>query len=72
MIRNIPIILRKWTPNSNLFKEDLTTVPIWVKFYDVPISAFTADGLSVIATKLGTPLMLDSYASSMCLESWGG
>ncbi|GJW72507.1 hypothetical protein Tco_0129424 [Tanacetum coccineum] len=29
------------------------------------------DGLSAIATKLGTPLMPDSYTSDMCLQSWG-
>nr|GEV78816.1 hypothetical protein [Tanacetum cinerariifolium] len=29
------------------------------------------DGLSVIATKLSTPLMLDSYTSDMCMQSWG-
>ncbi|GKE07295.1 hypothetical protein Tco_1399313 [Tanacetum coccineum] len=29
------------------------------------------DGLSAIATKLGTPLMLDSYTSDMCIQSWG-
>ncbi|GJY05567.1 hypothetical protein Tco_0371507 [Tanacetum coccineum] len=29
------------------------------------------DGLSTIATKLGTPLMLDSYTSDMCIQSWG-
>ncbi|GJR59135.1 hypothetical protein Tco_1501297, partial [Tanacetum coccineum] len=28
-------------------------------------------GLSVMASKLGNPIMLDSYTSSMCLESWG-
>ncbi|GJT83870.1 hypothetical protein Tco_1058212, partial [Tanacetum coccineum] len=29
------------------------------------------DGLNAIATKLGTPLMLDSYTSDMCMQSWG-
>ncbi|GJV58803.1 hypothetical protein Tco_1464903 [Tanacetum coccineum] len=29
------------------------------------------DGLSVVATKLGTPLMLDSYTSDMCMQSRG-
>ncbi|GKB14398.1 integrase, catalytic region, zinc finger, CCHC-type containing protein [Tanacetum coccineum] len=29
------------------------------------------DGLSAIATKLGTPLMLDSYMSDMYMQSWG-
>ncbi|GJQ93565.1 hypothetical protein Tco_0004704 [Tanacetum coccineum] len=28
-------------------------------------------GLSVIATKLGTPLMVDSYTFDMCMQSWG-
>nr|GEW71913.1 hypothetical protein [Tanacetum cinerariifolium] len=32
---------------------------------------FSEDGLSAIATKLGTPLMLDSYTSDMCMQSWG-
>ncbi|GJW82557.1 hypothetical protein Tco_0146532 [Tanacetum coccineum] len=33
--------------------------------------ASNMDGSSAIATKLGTPLMLDSYTSVMCTESWG-
>ncbi|GKC37536.1 ATPase, F1/V1/A1 complex, alpha/beta subunit, partial [Tanacetum coccineum] len=56
-IRYAPIILKKWTPNANLLKEDLNSVPIWVKFHDIPIVAFTAEGLSVMATKLGNPIM---------------
>ncbi|GKD28013.1 hypothetical protein Tco_1234227, partial [Tanacetum coccineum] len=42
-----------------------------VKLNDVFVTAFSEDGLSVIATKLGTPFMLDSYTSDMCLQSWG-
>ncbi|GJZ06891.1 hypothetical protein Tco_0540684 [Tanacetum coccineum] len=30
-----------------------------------------SDGLSMIATKLGNPIMLDSYTSSLCMKSWG-
>ncbi|GJT74838.1 putative reverse transcriptase domain-containing protein [Tanacetum coccineum] len=70
-IRYAPIILKKWTPNVDLLKEDMNSFPIWVKFYDIPIVAFTADGLSVMDTKLGNPIMLNSYTSSMCLQSWG-
>ncbi|GJW01423.1 hypothetical protein Tco_1556674 [Tanacetum coccineum] len=44
---------------------------IWVKLYDIPIVSFTADGLSAMDTKLGNPIMLDSYTSSICLQSWG-
>ncbi|GJX80082.1 RNA-directed DNA polymerase, eukaryota, reverse transcriptase zinc-binding domain protein [Tanacetum coccineum] len=70
-IRNNSLILKKWHPNENLMKEDISTVPVWVKLHGVPVMAFSEDGLSAIATKLGTPLMLDSYTSDMCMQSWG-
>ncbi|GJS59084.1 copia protein [Tanacetum coccineum] len=70
-IRNNPLILKKWHPDENLLKEDVSTVPIWVKLHGVPVTAFSEDGLSAIAIKLGTPLMLDSYTSDMCMQSWG-
>nr|GEV63980.1 hypothetical protein [Tanacetum cinerariifolium] len=59
------------TYNGNILKEDVGNVSVWVKLHDVPITAYSKDGLSAIATKLGTPLMLDSYTSDMCMESWG-
>ncbi|GJY95156.1 retrotransposon protein, putative, ty1-copia subclass [Tanacetum coccineum] len=70
-IRNNPLILKKWHPDENLLKKDVSTVPVWVKLHGVPVTAFSDDGLSAIATKLGTPLMLDSYTSDMCMQSWG-
>ncbi|GKC11004.1 cytokinin dehydrogenase 3-like protein [Tanacetum coccineum] len=58
-----------YTP-ENLLKEDVKIVPVWVKLHGVPVTTFSEDGLSAIATKLGTPLMLDSYTSDMCMQSW--
>nr|GFD45747.1 zinc knuckle CX2CX4HX4C [Tanacetum cinerariifolium] len=66
MIHNVPIILKKWSPDANLIIEDLTKVPMWVKLHNVPMAAFTSDGFSIGATKLGNPIVLDSYTSSMC------
>ncbi|GKE46649.1 putative reverse transcriptase domain-containing protein, partial [Tanacetum coccineum] len=43
---------------------------VWVKLHGVPVTAFSEDGLSAIATKPGTPLILDSYTSDMCMQSW--
>nr|GEV70839.1 hypothetical protein [Tanacetum cinerariifolium] len=63
-IRNNPLILKKWNPNVNLFKEDVGNVLVWVKLYGVFMTAFSEDGLSTIATKHGTSLMLDSYVSN--------
>nr|GEU39392.1 hypothetical protein [Tanacetum cinerariifolium] len=70
-IQNNPLILKKWHPDENLLKEDVNTVLVLVKLYGVPVTAFSEDGLSAIATKLGTSLMLDSYTSDMCMQSYG-
>ncbi|GKD76292.1 beta-caryophyllene synthase, partial [Tanacetum coccineum] len=70
-IQNNPLILKKWHPNENLFKKDVSIFPVSVKLHGVPVTAFSDDGLSAISTKLGTPLMLDSYTSDMCKQSWG-
>ncbi|GKC45762.1 hypothetical protein Tco_1063484 [Tanacetum coccineum] len=57
--------------DAMLENEDVGNVSVWVKLYDVPVTAFSENGLSVIATKLDTHLMLDSYTSDICMQSWG-
>ncbi|XP_022003057.1 uncharacterized protein LOC110900477 [Helianthus annuus] len=71
MIRNVPIILKQWSASTKLEKEELKSIPVWVKMHDVPLAAFTEDGLSLLASKIGVPKMLDSYTATMCTESWG-
>ncbi|GJZ74756.1 hypothetical protein Tco_0639221 [Tanacetum coccineum] len=56
---------------SSMDGLDVMLENVWVKLHGVPVTTFSKDGLSVIATKLGTPLMLDSYTSDMCMQSWG-
>ncbi|MFS7888741.1 hypothetical protein Hanom_Chr00s000002g01598651 [Helianthus anomalus] len=71
MIRNVPIILKEWSASIKLEKEDIKAIPVWVKMHDVPLAAYTEDGLSLVASKIGVPKMLDSYTATMCAESWG-
>ncbi|XP_022014455.1 uncharacterized protein LOC110913946 [Helianthus annuus] len=71
MIRNVPIILKEWSAFVKLEKEDIKAIPVWVKMHDVPLAAYTEDGLSLLASKIGVPKMLDSYTTTMCAESWG-
>ncbi|GKF72670.1 hypothetical protein Tco_0208784 [Tanacetum coccineum] len=68
MIRNTFIILNKWTPNLSLAKDEVTKVPVWVKLHRVPLVAYSEDGLSLIASQVGTPIMLDAFTSAMCEE----
>ncbi|GJZ95438.1 retrovirus-related pol polyprotein from transposon TNT 1-94, partial [Tanacetum coccineum] len=71
LIRNVPLISKKWTPDANIMKEHVCNIPVWVKFHDIPITMFTEDSLGAIATKLDTPMLIDSYTSAMCTNSWG-
>nr|GEV40938.1 hypothetical protein [Tanacetum cinerariifolium] len=48
MIRGVPIFLNKWSPSVSLLKEDLSRVPVRVKFHDVPLVAYTSDGNNLI------------------------
>ncbi|GJS49548.1 putative reverse transcriptase domain-containing protein [Tanacetum coccineum] len=42
-IQNNPLILKKWHPVENLLKEDVSTVPVWVKLHGVTVTAFNED-----------------------------
>ncbi|GJT82888.1 reverse transcriptase domain-containing protein [Tanacetum coccineum] len=66
MIRNSPIILNKWIPYVSLTRNEVTKVPVWIKLHKIPLVAYSEDGLSLIATKIGKPIMLDAFTSSMC------
>ncbi|XP_022003171.1 uncharacterized protein LOC110900594 [Helianthus annuus] len=71
LIRNIPLFLKQWSPNTELKKEELKKIPVWVKMHDVPLAAYTEDGLSLIASKIGNPMVLDNETTKMCMDSWG-
>ncbi|XP_035839381.1 uncharacterized protein LOC118486758 [Helianthus annuus] len=71
IIRSQPLFLNHWTPTTKLEKKEVTKVQVWVKIHEVPIAAYTEDGLSLIATTIGEPKMLDSFTTSMCMDSWG-
>nr|XP_043625572.1 uncharacterized protein LOC122596998 [Erigeron canadensis] len=46
LIRNIPIFLRKWSPTVQLKKEEIKEISVWVKIHNVPIAAYSDDGLT--------------------------
>ncbi|GJZ36396.1 zinc knuckle CX2CX4HX4C containing protein [Tanacetum coccineum] len=49
LIRKSLIILKKWSMDTRLLKEELTRIPIWVKLHDVPIQVFEESGKSSFA-----------------------
>ncbi|GJT39305.1 putative reverse transcriptase domain, reverse transcriptase zinc-binding domain protein [Tanacetum coccineum] len=56
---------------EQVLEREVTKVPVWVKLHGVPVLAYSDDGLSLIATQRGKPIILDAFTSSICVESWG-
>ncbi|KAL7179508.1 hypothetical protein ACSBR1_042829 [Camellia fascicularis] len=58
------LILKQWHHMMKLSKKDKKTIPVWVKFYNIPMEFWTGDGLSRIASAVGVPLFMDQLTSS--------
>lgn len=65
-IKGIPLFLRKWDADVFIEKPSHDRVPVWFNIFGIPLQLFNKDGLSLIASKLGKPLEVDSYTSTMC------
>ncbi|GJX84967.1 zinc knuckle CX2CX4HX4C containing protein [Tanacetum coccineum] len=49
-------ILKKWSMDTRLIKEELTRIPIWVKLHDVPIHVFKEDDVDLVdVVTIGIP-----------------
>ena len=54
-----PFILRAWQPGMDMLNIQLSIIPIWVKFYNIPLEYWTSTCLGYIASTVGIPLYLD-------------
>ncbi|XP_039059739.1 uncharacterized protein LOC120203531 [Hibiscus syriacus] len=69
LLLTLAIILRKWEPSLQNLSFDLSSLPIWVHLYNVPLELFSRLGLSYIGSAIGIPLSMDTVtASKTCLE----
>ena len=55
-----PLILRIWKPGMDTFNDQLNSLPIWVKFFNIPLEYWTGTSLGYIASVVGLPLHLDT------------
>ena len=60
-----PIILQLWHPKQPLTKEPQRKIPLWVKFYNVPLSLLSPAGFSYVASTIGRPLHADSLTEEI-------
>ncbi|KAJ0103618.1 hypothetical protein Patl1_05369 [Pistacia atlantica] len=71
MFHNRPILLQRWHLEMQLNKGSPRFIPLWVKFYDVPMEYWSQDGMSFIASGVGKPLGMDRITEDTCIYGKG-
>ncbi|GJV32713.1 RNA-directed DNA polymerase, eukaryota, reverse transcriptase zinc-binding domain protein [Tanacetum coccineum] len=70
MVTNWPLIVQQWNPEIGMQKAEHSKLPVWVRMTDVPLEAWSIEGISALAS-LGIPLIIDAMTASMCHNGIG-
>lgn len=64
------IVLQPWREGVEFSKTDRDKFPVWVKFSNIPLSYWSAEGISYIASGIGKPLFTDDLTSKLSLINY--
>ncbi|KAK4383850.1 hypothetical protein Sango_3113100 [Sesamum angolense] len=53
------IVLQFWEQSMSLRREKHTQIPVWIRLKHLPMEYWTDEGLSIVASGIGTPLYTD-------------
>ncbi|XP_020681356.1 sporozoite surface protein 2-like [Dendrobium catenatum] len=59
-----PFILQKWTPDFVPVREEFPSIPLWIKIKNFPLSCWTPEGISKIASCVGIRLAVDALTAA--------
>ncbi|XP_019260681.1 PREDICTED: uncharacterized protein LOC109238650 [Nicotiana attenuata] len=65
MLNNMPIIVKMWSGDFDFNKEVLQTIPVWVKYPNLPLNCWGKRSLSRISSGLGIPLYADARTTQV-------
>ncbi|GKC11412.1 RNA-directed DNA polymerase, eukaryota, reverse transcriptase zinc-binding domain protein [Tanacetum coccineum] len=71
MVRNKPLLVQKWNPSLCIEKKEPEVIPLWIKLCNVPLEAWSNKGISVIASSIGKPMIMDQTTTEMCNKGVG-
>lgn len=54
-----PVIMKNWSPDMDLNRENVRIVPIWIKFLGLPLKFWGQSTLTKLAAILGKPIKTD-------------
>ncbi|GJY08659.1 RNA-directed DNA polymerase, eukaryota, reverse transcriptase zinc-binding domain protein [Tanacetum coccineum] len=66
MVSNKPLVVQRWDINMCVAKTKPNKLPIWVKMSNTPFEAWSAKGISALASRIGKPLIIDAVTAGMC------
>lgn len=55
-----PLVLQRWTPDSNFEHQRFTTLPLWIRLPLLPLRFWSKEAMAVIGSLLGVPIMVDA------------
>ncbi|PIA27837.1 hypothetical protein AQUCO_07500031v1, partial [Aquilegia coerulea] len=59
------MVIRPWSEEVYEERQQISTVPIWVKCYDIPTQLWSREGLSLIGSRIGKPKCCDAMTMKM-------
>nr|GEY81447.1 hypothetical protein [Tanacetum cinerariifolium] len=68
IVSNKPMIIQKWDLVIGMKAMDVTRIPVWAKLMDVPLEAWTKEGISALASILGKPIRMDNITAQNCKD----
>nr|GEW56732.1 zinc knuckle CX2CX4HX4C [Tanacetum cinerariifolium] len=71
MVRNKPLFLQKWCSDIGMERMEPKKFPIWEKIVNVPLEAWSMEGINALASSLGKPIMMDTMTANMCQKGVG-
>ncbi|KAL0293692.1 UNVERIFIED_CONTAM: hypothetical protein Scaly_3136700 [Sesamum calycinum] len=59
LVQGQPIVLQPWEQGMSLRRQKHTQIPVWIRLRHLPMEYWTDEGLSTVASGIGTPLYTD-------------
>ncbi|GJT01521.1 zinc knuckle CX2CX4HX4C containing protein [Tanacetum coccineum] len=66
-----PLFVQRWVAGICLEKLEPSRIPLWVKIFNVPLEAWNKEGISRIASRIGTPIIMDKVTTSVFERGYG-
>ncbi|GKF02069.1 zinc knuckle CX2CX4HX4C containing protein, partial [Tanacetum coccineum] len=66
MVKNKSLMVNRRSPNIGMQKIEPKKLPVWIKMFNVPLEAWSVEGLSALASSVGKPILMDTITANMC------